>query len=326
MLLILGTGCNNIHKTKLIQAQNGSFFNIEKFEYTFCAVFALIGKNNDQWSLLKLSAEPIKGKNNENTDVLCLDHKQNRIQPYYESALFSGSGLSFGCKHNDSNQSQFTPCNSLLSSVLIGNSVMRNTLGAALTLGKASGLLLGFNYTEINQAVSDTGFMLNAALFMSEQKQKVRELEKLKQDNLRLDQYRLAFNNLRKTIDINSFSQQYQNFDPDGLIIKANKLRVGFLKNEKAFEKQEQIRKKQIIQAKKKIQRDFNLKVQKFRKQLVVGTHTHCGLVVEYKKPVIKLQTIVGEYWLRDDQIYPPLYAACRFVNNVYQEPINKFR
>jgi hypothetical protein len=62
---------------------------------------------------------------------------------------------------------------------------------------------------------------------------------------------------------------------------------------------------------------DYNI----FRKGLKEGDNTHCGLVVEVKKKVVKIQTMIGEHWFKIDQLYPSGTADCKFINNVYQEP-----
>ena len=57
-----------------------------------------------------------------------------------------------------------------------------------------------------------------------------------------------------------------------------------------------------------------------FRKIIKSGDDSHCGLVIEVKKPIVKVQTMAGEKWLKLTQIYPAGGASCRFVNGVYQE------
>jgi hypothetical protein len=60
---------------------------------------------------------------------------------------------------------------------------------------------------------------------------------------------------------------------------------------------------------------------QAFRRHLSVGDETHCGLVVEVKPPIAKIQTADGEKWLKIAQVYPQGMAPCRFFNHVYVEP-----
>jgi TPR repeat protein len=58
-----------------------------------------------------------------------------------------------------------------------------------------------------------------------------------------------------------------------------------------------------------------------FRKTLKVGSDSHCGLVIEVKPPIAKVQTMIGEVWLKIEQLYAQGKANCRFRNGVYQDP-----
>ena len=87
------------------------------------------------------------------------------------------------------------------------------------------------------------------------------------------------------------------------------------VRNKKAAEA-EVIRKKQAAEA--EIIR--NKQVASFRKTIKSGDDTHCGLAIEVKKPIVKVQTMAGEKWLKLTQIYPAGVASCQFVNGVYQE------
>jgi len=57
-----------------------------------------------------------------------------------------------------------------------------------------------------------------------------------------------------------------------------------------------------------------------WRKHLTLGSDTHCGMVVEMKPPLAKVQTMIGEIWFRSEQLWPPGSKDCHFVNGVYQE------
>ncbi|VAW76832.1 hypothetical protein MNBD_GAMMA12-2586 [hydrothermal vent metagenome] len=61
--------------------------------------------------------------------------------------------------------------------------------------------------------------------------------------------------------------------------------------------------------------------VLRFRRKLKVGDYSHCGLVVAVNKPVAKLQTAMGEHWLRIDKLYPKRAMPCKFVDNKYIDP-----
>ncbi len=58
-----------------------------------------------------------------------------------------------------------------------------------------------------------------------------------------------------------------------------------------------------------------------FRQSLGVGSESHCGLVVAINGPIAKVQAMVGEVWLKVEQLYPAGARSCRFFNNVYVDP-----
>lgn len=55
-----------------------------------------------------------------------------------------------------------------------------------------------------------------------------------------------------------------------------------------------------------------------FRKSLSIGKDTHCGMIIDKNGPIVKVQTIAGEKWLKVEQIYPPGSHGCRFYNGQY--------
>jgi hypothetical protein len=61
--------------------------------------------------------------------------------------------------------------------------------------------------------------------------------------------------------------------------------------------------------------------IDRFRQRITVGDDTHCGMVVEVKKEIVKVQTGDGEKWFRTSQLYPPGEAPCRIFNHVYVDP-----
>jgi hypothetical protein len=58
-----------------------------------------------------------------------------------------------------------------------------------------------------------------------------------------------------------------------------------------------------------------------FRATVKVGSDSHCGLVTEVKAPIARVQTMVGEIWLKISQLYPKGKKDCRFHNGLYQDP-----
>jgi hypothetical protein len=61
--------------------------------------------------------------------------------------------------------------------------------------------------------------------------------------------------------------------------------------------------------------------VEAFRANLSEGDDSHCGLVIEVKSKVVKVQTVSGVHWLKRKQLYPAGSKPCNFLNGVYQEP-----
>lgn len=57
-----------------------------------------------------------------------------------------------------------------------------------------------------------------------------------------------------------------------------------------------------------------------WRKTVQLGTESHCGMVIEVKPPLVKVQTIAGEKWFKTSQLYPSGHRSCNFLNGVYQE------
>ena len=119
-----------------------------------------------------------------------------------------------------------------------------------------------------------------------------------------LSQYRAAFKKAKSMNDYDVFIVTYEDDDPDNLVPKATDLSA------KAGAAEQ---KRQELKAKKRIQ--------DFRAKLKVSDNTHCGMIIEIKKPLMKIQTMAGDKWFKVDKIFPPGEANCRFVNGVYEEP-----
>lgn len=58
-----------------------------------------------------------------------------------------------------------------------------------------------------------------------------------------------------------------------------------------------------------------------FRQQAQPGDESHCGLIIEMKRPIAKVQLAQGEVWMKVSQLYPVGEATCHFVNGRYMEP-----
>lgn len=65
----------------------------------------------------------------------------------------------------------------------------------------------------------------------------------------------------------------------------------------------------------------FIAQITSYRESLKEGQDSHCGLVIEVKKVVVSVQTMIGLIYIKRNQLYPPRMAECKFVNNVYSPP-----
>lgn len=100
--------------------------------------------------------------------------------------------------------------------------------------------------------------------------------------------------------------------DPDGLVSKARaslpmQVEKERIESERAAVPAELVAQKQKrdteLADQARIHRvdQLRMRTAQFRQSLQPGDESHCGLVVEVKKPLVKLQTMIGEYWLRID-------------------------
>jgi len=113
--------------------------------------------------------------------------------------------------------------------------------------------------------------------------------------------YRTSFKKAKSLADWYTFVVAYEFDDPDGLIGKAktNLDRLWAKESEKEFKKAES---KAAAEKRK-----FKAKVASFRERLKIGDFTNAGMVVEVRRPIVKIQTILGEHWFNIKQLYPPV-------------------
>ena len=101
-------------------------------------------------------------------------------------------------------------------------------------------------------------------------------------------------------------------------LLEAKKVELQKQNDDKNTQLKKDLESKQLAEAQKIQSR--NEAAAKFRTNLKLGDDNHCGLVVEVKKPIVKVQAAIGEKWLKIDQIYPAGSADCRFINGAYQD------
>jgi len=146
--------------------------------------------------------------------------------------------------------------------------------------------------------------------------------------------YTQAFSAARSSQQLQAFIDQYRNDDVDGLVIQAQSLLSVRLEEERIDRekqaltaeaaRQEQQRQAQLQQQERSRRaEELRTRTVHFRQALQPGDDSHCGLVVEVKKPVVRVQTMIGEYWLRIDQLYAACDHDCRFISGQYvDQPI----
>lgn len=141
--------------------------------------------------------------------------------------------------------------------------------------------------------------------------------------------YTQDFTAARSAKQLQAFIDRYRDDDPDGLVSKARASLPVQLEKERIESERAAVAAELVAQKKKRdtelaeqarIHRADQLRMRtaQFRQSLQPGAESHCGLVVEVKKPLVKLQTMIGEYWLRIDQVYGAGDHDCRFVNGLY--------
>lgn len=106
----------------------------------------------------------------------------------------------------------------------------------------------------------------------------------------------------------NTFINRFSSHDPLGYVERA-KDTLSELR-EKA---EQEVRRNEMLALKSEITT--------YRENLKSGDDSHCGLVIEVKETVVMIQTMVGQSWIKVNEIYPPNVAGCSFLNGVYQPP-----
>jgi hypothetical protein len=84
---------------------------------------------------------------------------------------------------------------------------------------------------------------------------------------------------------------------------------------------QERAAREHDIQMSEDLARARAARAQTLRQHLAIGDQTHCGLVVEIRRPIVKVQTKLGERWLKIDQLHWPGDAPCNFRSGEYLDP-----
>jgi len=142
--------------------------------------------------------------------------------------------------------------------------------------------------------------------------------------NIKHNQYRAEFFNIRTSAGAASFILNYQNDDIDNLIPEARVLETELKAKEELAREAEEGR-RQLQARANEIERQkrttyARVSTIELRKKIKLGDETHCGMVIDTKLPLVKVQTMIGERWFKLDQIYPRGGAPCQFHNGTYQD------
>lgn len=108
--------------------------------------------------------------------------------------------------------------------------------------------------------------------------------------------YRSNFKAAKTSEDFEVFIVSYEYDDPDKLVPKA-------------IIKYNQLLAKRGLEALRKAESDkrkCNEQLATWRHSLKIGDQTNLGMVIEIKKPILKVQTFLGERWFNINQLYPP--------------------
>lgn len=120
--------------------------------------------------------------------------------------------------------------------------------------------------------------------------------------------------------ELSGFITRYEKDDPAGLVAQARAI----LPERLAQEERERAARLAEAEAQRKAEeaarRKEAARLQDFRARLTTGMQTHCGMAITIRDAVVEIQTMVGPYWLRRDQVFPPGARGCQFFNGVYQE------
>lgn len=150
-------------------------------------------------------------------------------------------------------------------------------------------------------------------------KQTVRRYEQKAEEihSRQLDIYNRDYDNAKTSADYDEFIKTYKNFDP------LNKLNLAKISRERIYQEEEKER--VALHEAKELNRKAEMKrlsekIEKFRKSLRIGDFSNCGLVVNIRENVIQVQSMIGETWIKIDNVYPS-GIECKFFNNVYVPP-----
>ena len=290
--------------------------------------YVLIRKNGDSWQIVSIESASSAGaslvnpKNRTARDgellFLSEDLKYVSVEfsPLETSSLEQAKAGRFICfvfGFDELKKKDFRPnaCNSdLTSSVEKLSNAAKQAAGAIVTLGITT---VAANSVRSVDAVKVVAAMESARVI----------------PRVKYYRYTKEFSAAQSSEQLQAFINRYRNDDPDGLVTKAEssfgaRVEQERIESERRVLEAELARQRQEREAERAQQersrRDEQARERaaQFRQSLQPGDQSHCGLVIEVKKPLVKLQTMIGEYWMRIEQVYPAGNHDCRFINGQY--------
>lgn len=172
---------------------------------------------------------------------------------------------------------------------------------------------------------------------------KVFDWLKIEKARLISKQYQLTFSKISNPDEASKFIAAYANNDPDELIPKALALREELMAKEVAAVAAAQIAEEKRVQEKRRADQERVEEQQRlaaaakeselnrekmaieFRKNIAIGSDTHCGPVINVRKPMVQvavnapLNGYSAEPWLKIQDVYPANVASCRNINGQLQ-------
>lgn len=85
-------------------------------------------------------------------------------------------------------------------------------------------------------------------------------------------------------------------------------------------ERADEERRKAVEAAATRFKKEAEARAVSFRKSMKPGDSSHCGMVIEVKRPIAQVQTMIGAVWLKINQIYLPGDHPCLFENGAYRD------
>lgn len=236
-------------------------------------------------------------------EVLYFSSDRSHVQPYYANWTLNSMDF-FDCS-TSRDEETYSPCDSQFTKTQVGATVF-------LTL-------FGRRGDVVSQREIDKDVMLmaiNEASVSEKLSNFVKDIEQ--------KQYRKRFGMLSDSASIRLFLDNYAQNDPDNLIPKAKDMLGVALKKEDEQRKldaqrAEVLRKQQALEAKRqqeaaiKREKEEQVAISSFRKKIQAGDESHCGLVVEVKKPLAQIQTPAGLNWMKIDQTFPTGLGKCPY-------------